>query len=115
MQHLMAENQRLSEQMLKVMKQEDGPKVPDKSDTIPDVKRPLIGSFDRDRPRAGEGDEEQHEVKDIDKKDVALPVKYKGEVTQWRHWYMKFTSFLNRETRDGGSFSRRSARSPRIP
>ena len=103
MQHLMTENQRLNEQMLKVMKQENGPKAPDKSDATQDVKRPLIGSFDRvGRDVPEKDDEGQQELKDIDKKDVALPVKYKGEVTQWRHWYMKFTSFLNRRDQRWG-------------
>ena len=36
------------------------------------------------------------DLKDIDKKDVVLPTKFKGDASQWRHWYMKFSSFLNR-------------------
>ena len=27
---------------------------------------------------------------------MVFPTKFKGDVTQWRHWYMKFSSFLNR-------------------
>ena len=100
MQHLMAENQRLSEQMLKIMKQERDDKDPDQNDNARNVKKPLIGTFDREA--AEKADEDQQELKDIDKKDVALPVKYKGEVTQWRHWYMKFTSFLNRRDQRWG-------------
>ena len=35
--------------------------------------------------------------KGIDKKDVAAPTKYKGDASQWRHWYMKFYTFLSRQ------------------
>ena len=36
------------------------------------------------------------DLKDIDKKDVAPPVKYRGDAASWRHWYTKFTTFLAR-------------------
>ena len=89
------------------MKPEDGPKVPDKTNSTADVRRPLIGSFDRateyaTRDEPEKDPEEQYDLKDIDKKDVALPVKYKGEVTQWRHWNVKFSSFLNRRDQRWG-------------
>ena len=36
------------------------------------------------------------DLKDIDKKDVALPSKYKGDTHQWRHWSTKSHTFLMR-------------------
>ena len=36
------------------------------------------------------------DLRDIDKKDVAPPGKYRGDAAAWRHWYTKFTTFLTR-------------------
>ena len=36
------------------------------------------------------------DLKDIDKKDVAPPGKYRGDAAAWRHWFRMFTTFLTR-------------------
>ena len=36
------------------------------------------------------------ELKDIDKKDVTPPAKYRGDASSWRHWYTKLVTFLSR-------------------
>ena len=36
------------------------------------------------------------DLKDIDKKDVAPPAKYRGDAASLRRWYTKFTTFLAR-------------------
>ena len=46
--------------------------------------------------RARRDDDSDDDLRDIDKKDVALPTKYKGDPVNWRHWYTKFFTFLNR-------------------
>ena len=106
LQHLMAENKRLNDQMMVIMTkgaEKGGPGQAGSSGAgeqgesgggAGEVRRPLIGSFDRESPVPTT--EDQQDLKDIDKKDVALPSKYKGDTVTWRHWYMKFSSFLNR-------------------
>ena len=108
LQQLLAENQRLAEE-LKSIKTERAapPEKPEESSPkhafggTAGVKRPLIGSFDREAARQHDVPkvpycDDQLDLKDIDKKDVVLPTKLKGDVTQLRHWHMKFLSFLNR-------------------
>ena len=48
------------------------------------------------------GFDTDEDLKDIDKKDVALPGKYKGDAGQWRHWYTKFHTFLSRRDKRWG-------------
>ena len=108
LQQLLEDNRRLAEE-LRALKTERATHV-DRQETNrpkpsaegePQVKRPLIGSFDREAAeRAKEfsmpNSDDQWDLKDIDKKDVVPPSKFKGDANQWRHWYMKFSSFLHR-------------------
>ena len=115
LQQLMTENRRLSEQMQELHKQKHDPKPEEEpgaqvggSGGEPEVRRPLIGAFDgTEAPKEETAYKKDHgdpdELEDIDKKDVALPVKYKGDVNPWRHWYLKFSSFLKRRDHRWGS------------
>ena len=38
----------------------------------------------------------EEELRDIDKKDVAPPSKYRGDASVWRHWYTKLHTFMAR-------------------
>ncbi len=46
-----------------------------------------------------EDEDLNEELKEIHIKDVGKPSKYRGEISKWRHWFMKMKSFLER--RDG--------------
>ena len=48
------------------------------------------------RAEEQEEEEDEDDLRDIDKKDVVPPGKYKGDVSTWRHWYMKLATFLAR-------------------
>ena len=41
-------------------------------------------------------EENEVELRDIDKKNVVPPGKYKGDTEDWRHWFMKLSTFLAR-------------------
>ena len=38
----------------------------------------------------------EEDLRDIDKKDVAPPSKYRGDASVWRHWYTKLHTFMIR-------------------
>ena len=42
------------------------------------------------------------ELKDIDRKDVTPPDKYRGDAAQWRHWFAKLVMFLTRRNAKWG-------------
>ena len=83
LQHLMAENKRLNDQMMVIMTkgaEKGGPGQAGSSGAgeqgesgggAGEVRRPLIGSFDRESPVPTT--EDQQDLKDIDKKDVMPP------------------------------------------
>ena len=115
LQQLMGENQLIREQMKQMtqdkekpnektgVQPEAGARQPEQAGGAAGVRRPLIGAFDGAAPQQDDVKDPKPreadnpgELKDIDKKDVALPTKYKGDINQWRHWFLKFNSFLSR-------------------
>ena len=60
--------------------------------------RPEFAGRDEPRNLGGEfqGYAAEEDLRDIDKKDMVPPSKYRGDASMWRHLYTKLHTFLNR-------------------